>query len=251
MKSNLDGKVAVITGAGSGVGRAMARLFSENGSRVVVVDVVPERVKQVVDEIGTGKHIGIVRNLSEKTEVEGMVEEALRSCGKIDILCNNAGIMDAVKPVAETPDDLWERVMNINLNAPFWACRKVIPSMLERGSGVILNTSSVAGMSGGKAGAPYTVSKHGLIGLSRSIAASYGAGGIRCNAMVLGAVQTAIGLGGEPSALGLEAMKKAMGAMPKPADPVQIANLALYLVSDDSNYVNGSCIVIDGGWTVF
>jgi NAD(P)-dependent dehydrogenase (short-subunit alcohol dehydrogenase family) len=248
--SELQGKVAVITGAGSGVGRSMAKLFAERGATIVVVDVIGDRVKQVVEEIGANKHTGMVRNLSSRSEAEGMIDQSLRSYGRIDVLCNNAGIMDGVKPVVETSDELWEKVLNINLNAPFWASRRVIPSMLEKGHGVILNTSSVAGISGGKAGAAYTVSKHALIGLTRSIAASYGMKGLRSNAMVLGAVQTAIGLGGEPSALGLEMMKKATAGMPRLADPIEIAKLALYLVSDDSSYVNGSCVVIDGGWTV-
>ena len=246
------GRVAVITGAGSGVGRAMAKLFAADGFVVVAVDVVSDRVKQVVEEIGgRGKHVGMIRNLSVESEVEGMVDEALRSFGRVDVLCNNAGIMDAVKPVAETPNELWERVLNINLNAPFWASRRVIPGMLERGSGVILNTASVAGISGGKAGAAYTVSKHGLIGLTRSVAASYGTRGIRCNAMVLGAVQTAIGLGGgEPSSLGLEVLKKASASIPRLADPAEIAKLALFLASDASSYINGACVVIDAGWSI-
>jgi NAD(P)-dependent dehydrogenase (short-subunit alcohol dehydrogenase family) len=249
----LDGKVSLITGAGSGVGRAMASLFAEQGSIVAIVDVVASRVNEVVSEINrSGKRsIGIVRDLSSKSEVEALVDEVVKSQGRIDVLCNNAGIMDAVKPVTETDDALWDRVLNTNLGAAFRASRRVIPVMLEHGGGVILNTASVAGLYGGRAGAAYTVSKHGLIGLTRSIAASYGTKGIRCNAMVLGAVQTAIGLGGEPSPLGFEILKKTMATLPRMADPVEIAKLALFLASDDSSFVNGSCVTIDGGWTVY
>jgi NAD(P)-dependent dehydrogenase (short-subunit alcohol dehydrogenase family) len=159
--------------------------------------------------------------------------------------------MDAAKPVAETDDQLWDRVMNTNLGAAFKASRRTIPLMIEQGNGVILNTTSVAGLFGGRAGAAYTVSKHGLIGLTRNIAASYGSKGIRCNAMVLGAVNTAIGLGGEPSPLGLENLKKTMATMPRIGEPMEVAKLALFLVSDESSFVNGSCIPIDGGWTVY
>src|SRR5487761_877550 len=196
MSSNLklDGKVSLITGAGSGVGRAMANLFAKNGSKVIVVDVVPERVKQIVGEIGSNNAIGMVRDLSRKSEVEKMIDDALSYQDRIDILCNNAGVMDGVMPVAEVSDDLWERVLNINLNAPFWATRRVIPKMLEQRGGVIINTASIAGLSAGKSGTPYTVSKHGLIGLTKSTAVFYGDKGIRCNAMVLGGVETAIGL---------------------------------------------------------
>jgi NAD(P)-dependent dehydrogenase (short-subunit alcohol dehydrogenase family) len=231
----------------------MANLFAEQGSSVTVVDVVPSRVDEVVGEIsGSGRSgMGMVRDLSVASEPEAMIDEVVKKQGRIDILCNNAGIMDAAKPVAETSDDLWERVLNINLNAAFRASRRVIPVMIAHGSGVILNTASVAGLFGGRAGAAYTVSKHGLIGLTKSIAASYGSKGIRCNAMVLGAVKTAIGLGGEPSAVGLENLNKTMTTMPRMAEPMEIARLALFLVSDESSFVNGSCVTIDGGWTTY
>jgi NAD(P)-dependent dehydrogenase (short-subunit alcohol dehydrogenase family) len=249
----LDGKVAVITGAGSGVGRAMASLFSAQGSSVTAVDVVSSRVDDVVREISRPGRpaAGMVRDLSTRSEPESMIDEVVKKQGRIDILCNNAGIMDAVKPVAETSDELWDTVMNTNLAAPFRASRRAIPVMIEHGGGVILSTASVAGLFGGRAGAAYTVSKHGLIGLTRSIAASYGKVGIRSNAMVLGAVKTAIGLGGEPSPLGLENLNKTMATMPRMAEPMEIAKLALFLVSDESSFVNGSCVIIDGGWTVY
>lgn len=252
-KLKLDGKISLITGAGSGVGRAMANLFSKNGSRVIVVDVIAERVKQVTNEIGSSNSIGMVHDLSRKSEVEKMIDETLSSQGRIDILCNNAGIMDGVMPVAEVTDDLWERVMNINLNAPFWATRRVIPKMLQQGGGVIINTASIAGLSAGKSGTPYTVSKHGLIGLTKSTAVFYGNKGIRCNAMVLGGVETAIGLGSNtPNVAGLEIlMKKGAATMPRMGKPEEVANLALFLASEDSSFVNGSCIVIDAGWTAF
>jgi NAD(P)-dependent dehydrogenase (short-subunit alcohol dehydrogenase family) len=250
----LEGKIALITGAGSGVGRATANLFAKNGGSVVVVDLLPDRVSQVVAEIQAsgGKATGMAMDLSVKTEVDRMVDEALKSFGRVDILHNNAGIMDGVRPVADTTDDVWEKVIDVNLNAPFRASRRVIPSMLKQGGGVIINTASVAGLFGGIAGAAYTVSKHGLIGLTRNIAAFYGAKGIRCNAMVLGAVNTNIGVGsGQPSPLGMEQLNKVAALIPRMAEPTEIAELALFLASGKSSYVNGSCVVIDGGWTVF
>lgn len=250
----LEGKVAVITGAGSGVGRAMANLFAKNGSAVVVVDLLPDRVSQVVAEVKAsgGKASGLAMDLSVKTQVERMVDETLNSFGRVDILCNNAGIMDGVRPVADTTDDVWDKVMNINLNAPFWASRRVIPSMVKQGRGVIINTASVAGLLGGIAGAAYTVSKHGLIGLTQNVAALYGAKGIRCNAMALGGVNTNIGVGsGQPNPEGMQHLNKVAAMIPRVAEPQEIAELALFLASDRSSYVNGSCVVIDGGWTVF
>ena len=251
--ARLQGKTAVITGGGSGIGRAMAGLFVEHGSKVVVVDVVEDRVNQVVAEISrpSNKATGLVCDLSVASEPDRMIDHVVGSLGGVDILCNNAGIMDGVRPVAETSDELWGRVININLVAPFKASRRVVPVMLEQGGGVILNTASIAGVFGGRAGAAYTVSKHGLIGLTKNIAASYGDKGIRCNAMVVGAVETGIGLGGEPSPLGFEILRKSFSTMPRTADPVEIARLALFLVSQDSSFLNGSCVVVDGGWTAY
>ena len=123
--------------------------------------------------------------------------------------------------------------------------------MLKAGGGAIINTASVAGLFGGVAGAAYTVSKHGLIGLTKSIAAHYGPQGIRCNAMVLGGVNTNIGVGSKaPNVLGMAHLNKVAGLIPRMAEPAEIAELALFLASKNSSYVNGSCIVIDGGWTV-
>ena len=250
--STLEGKVSLITGAGSGVGRATANLLAKNGSKVGVVDVVADRVNQVVAEIKAsgGSATGLVADLSTRAAVEKMVDDAQKSFGRVDALFNNAGIMDGVKPVADTTDDVWDKVISINLSAPFYASRRVIPLMLKQGSGVIVNTASVAGILGGVAGAAYTVSKHGLIGLTRNIASFYGGKGIRCNAMLLGAVNTNIGVGQGPSSTGMEHLGKVSGLIPRVADPKEIAELALFLASGRSSYMNGSCVVIDGGWTV-
>ena len=253
MVGALDGKTAVITGAGSGVGRAMSNLFAQNGASVLVVDVVGERVDQVVEETrgkANAKVEGMTIDLSLKESADKMVDHAAKTFGRVDVLCNNAGIMDGVRPVADTPDDVWEKVMNVNVNAPFRASRRAIPFMLKNGGGAIVNTASVAGLFGGVAGAAYTTSKHALIGLTRSIAAHYGKSGIRCNAMVLGAVNTNIGVGGTPDPKGMEHLQKAMATLPRLGEPGEIAELALFLASSRSSMVNGACVVIDGGWTV-
>ncbi|MDG6985204.1 MAG: SDR family oxidoreductase [Nitrososphaerota archaeon] len=250
----LDGKVAVITGAGSGVGRAMSNLFAENGASVLVVDVVPDRVEQVVKEArarSQAKVEGMTLDLSLRESPDLMVDRAAKVFGRVDILCNNAGIMDGVRPVVDTPDGVWEKVMDINVNAPFRASRRAIPLMQTSGGGSIINTASVAGLFGGVAGAAYTTSKHALIGLTRSIAAHYRSAGIRCNAMVLGAVNTNIGVGATaPDPKGMEHLMKAMATLPRTGEPGEIAELALFLASDRSKLLNGSCIVIDGGWTL-
>ena len=251
---SLKGKVALVTGGGSGVGKAMANLFAKNGASVMVVDLIPERVQQVTSEISNAglEAKGSVADLSVRGEPERMIDHALDELGRVDILCNNAGIMDGVRPVAETTDEVWEKVLAVNLEAPFKASRQVIPSMLKQGGGVILNTASVAGLFGGIAGTAYTVSKHALIGLTKSTAAHYGSKGIRCNAMVLGGVNTNIGLGtSQPDKMGYEHLMKAASMIPRMADPMEVAELALFLSSQKASYMNGSCVVIDGGWTVF
>lgn len=236
------------------MGRAISQLFARNGCIVMVADVIPERVDQVVGEVrgAGGRASGRVVDLSRKDAADSIVDQTLEEFGRIDILCNNAGIMDGATPVADTTDELWERVMAVNIGAPFRVSRKAIPLMLRQGGGVIINTASVAGLFGGMAGAPYTVSKHALLGLTRSIAAHYGAKGIRCNAMVLGGVNTNIGVGaGQPNKQGLDHLMKAASMMPRTAEPAEVAELALFLASGKSSFVNGSSVVIDGGWTVF
>lgn len=250
----LEGKVAVITGAGSGVGRAMANLFARNGAKVVIVDVIPARIEEAVQEVkvATNDVQGLTVDLSLREGPDRMVDFAEKTYGRVDVLCNNAGIMDGARPAAETPDEVWEKVMDVNVNAPFRASRRVIPLMLKNGGGVIINTASVAGLFGGFAGAAYTTSKHALIGLTRSIAAHYGQMGIRCNAMVLGGVKTNIGVGSAtPNQKGMEHLMKGAALMPRIAEPMEIAELALFLASKNSSYVNGASVLIDGGWTVF
>jgi NAD(P)-dependent dehydrogenase (short-subunit alcohol dehydrogenase family) len=250
----LSNMAAIVTGAGSGVGKAMAKLFAKKGCSVLAVDVVPERLNGLAEDLkAEGAKVSVLAmDLTVHNEPERMVAHAMAEFGRLDILCNNAGIMDGAKPAAETTDDLWHRVMAVNLEAPFRASRSAIPIMLSQGGGTIINTASVAGLFGGMAGAAYTTSKHALIGLTRSIAAHYGARGIRCNAMVLGGVNTNIGIGGlEPDKEGLQHVMKSASMIPRVAEPSEIAELALFLASSKSSYINGSCIVIDGGWTVF
>jgi len=249
----LSEKVVVITGAGSGIGRAMATLFAQEGAKVVVADIVEERVAEVVEEIkqAGGAATGTIVNVAAENDVGGMIDKAVEVYGRLDILCNNAGVMDRMAPAHEVSDELWARVLGINLTGPFMAARKAIPIMREQGSGVILNTSSLSGLFGGRAGAAYTASKHGLIGLTKSIAFMYAAEGIRCNAICPGGVETAIGVGGQPSAFGYGRMQLGFGTNPRLGQPEEIARVALTLVSDESSFVNGAVVVIDGGWSAY
>ena len=248
-----ENQVALVTGAGSGIGRALVQQFVAEGAAVVAVDIVEEAVQKVVADLVAqgGKATACVANISSDADVERMIGTATSVYGRLDILCNNAGIMDLMTPAADVPLALWDRILAVNLTGPFLACRHAIPIMLEQGGGRIINTASEAGLRGGAAGTPYTVSKHGVIGLTKSIAFHYGDRGIRCNAVCPGGVETAIGIGaGVPNQAGLA---KVMGLMQgvgiKVAQPEQIASVIVFLASNDSSNVNGVILPADGGWS--
>ena len=249
----LENKVVVLTGAASGIGKAMARLFAEHGAKQVLADVDEERLEKIVAELteSGAKAVAAKTDVSEKAQVEAMLQTAVDQFGRIDVLCNNAGIIDNLAPLGETDDDLWDRVQRINVNGPFYAMRAVLPTFLEQGAGVIVNTASAASTYGGRGGASYTASKHALAGLTRSVAWYYGPKGVRCNAVAPGAIKTPMASGGMPNMGGLERMQPYFPTVPPRGEAMEIAQAALYLASDDSSYVNGAILAVDGGWTVF
>lgn len=249
----LENKVAVITGAGSGMGKSMALLFAAEGAKVIASDIKADRVDSVVREIESkgGTAISIAINVSKEEDVKKMIDKANNSFGSLDILVNNAGVMDDFTPVAEVSNELWNKVIGVNLNGPFYTCRLAIPYMLKQGNGVIVNVSSIGGLEGARAGAAYTASKHGLIGLTKNIGFMYSTKGIRCNAIAPGGVNTNIMEGATPNKFGYERISTGMASNIRMAEPSEIANLALFLASDKSSNINGAIIVADGGWTAF
>jgi NAD(P)-dependent dehydrogenase (short-subunit alcohol dehydrogenase family) len=243
---NLEGKVVIVTGAGSGIGLEMARRFAEVGASVVAADMSEEGLKRAEEVEG----VSIVRaNVSSAEDVEGMIGAAIERHGTLDVLVNNAGILDRFFPAAEMPDELWERVLRVNLTGPFLATKRAIPPMLEDGGGIIINIASIGGLRGGAAGAAYIASKHGLIGLTKNTAANYAADGVRCIAICPGGVDTGITPGGEPSQRGYATLNRILPAMMRLASPAEIANVALFCASDEASFLNGAVIVADGGWT--
>lgn len=250
----LEGKVAVVTGAGSGMGREIAVLFAKEGAKVVVSDINGQTANETVDLIraGGGTATVAVADVAKEEDVQRMIDAAVQTYGTLDILVNNAGIMDGMTPVHELTDELWERVIAVNTTGPMRAIRKALPIFMEKGKGVIINVASIGGLHGSRAGAAYTASKHALVGLTRNVAFQYAQLGIRCNAIAPGGVQTNIGMGtAKPSEFGLDKAMKGAGANPRLGDPKEIAAVALFLASDDASFVNGAVIVADAGWTAY
>lgn len=248
----LAGKTAVVTGAGSGMGKAIAELYAKEGSNVVVADLNEDAVNAVVESIKSagGQAVGSVTNVANEEAVKAMVKLATDTYGSLDILVNNAGILDNFTPAGELSTQLWDRMIAINLTGPFIAAREAINVMEQQEKGgVIINNASVGGLFGARGGAAYIASKHGLVGLTKNIAATYGVfGKVRCNAIAPGGVATNIQKTiTAPSELGLKALTAA-GEAPL-AQPEQIAEVALFLASDASSFVNGDVIKTDGGWT--
>lgn len=249
----LTKKTALVTGAGSGIGKAIAELFAEQGANVVLTDIHQSNIEAVAAEIAAkgGSAICVAADITLKADVQLVMKYVRDKYQSLDILVNNAGVMDNFTPVADVTDELWEKVIGTNLNGPFFACREAIPLFLEKGAGIIINIASVGGLFGGRAGAAYTASKHGLIGLTKNIGYQYAEKNIRCNAIAPGGVNTNIAYGMDPQPFGFERMSAGTGNAPSPTDPAAIAEAALFLASEKSGFINGTVLTVDGGWTAY
>lgn len=247
----LQDKVAVVTGAGSGMGLAIAQLFVGQGASVVAADWNAASVEAAAKTIG-GRIVPLSANVAVEADCIAMIERAVSALGRLDILVNNAGVMDLFQSVADVDNETWRRVLSINLDGPMFAMRKAVPLMLAQGGGSIINIASVAGLGGGAAGAAYTASKHALIGLTRSTAFQYARQGLRCNAIASGGVNTNIMQSVDQSRLDQSALGRLSAyhaTNPGMLEPIDIANMALFLASDEARHVNGAIIPVDLGWT--
>lgn len=248
--SGLAGSSVVITGAGSGIGRAAALGFAEVGARVVVADVngaAAEEVVALIKQAG-GTAVSAVGDLGDPRVVDEVVETAVNTFGGLDVLVNNAGIMDSMSAVADVSDSEWERVLRVNLTAPFLLTRAALPHMLAKGKGVIVNSASEAALRGSAAGAAYTVSKHGLVGLTRSIAVMYRDAGIRANAVAPGGTMTGIVLDVDPTGHGPRALARYMSNVGRAAEAAEQAAVIVFLASDAASNINGVVLPVDNGW---
>jgi NAD(P)-dependent dehydrogenase (short-subunit alcohol dehydrogenase family) len=252
----LTGKVAVITGSTSGIGKATAVLFAREGAKVVVVGRRPEAGQMTVDEIRGwgGEAIFVKADVSDIEQVKGLVNRTLAAYTKIDILFNNAGIHpeSAHKPLAECSVEDWDRIMGINAKGIFLTCKYVVPEMIKKGSGVIINTSSMLGVVAVRSRGIYSATKGAIIMLTKSMALDYASSHIRVNCICAGVVETEMSRPIVEAAQKNELSWKRMmenhpiGRLGKPED---IANAALFLASDESSWITGSCLMVDGGYT--
>lgn len=249
----LENKTAIITGAASGMGKAMAHLFAAEGANVIVADLKQNEIDEVVNLItqSGGKAHGVVCNVAIETDIKNMIDTAVSKYNTLDVLVNNAGVMDDFFPVDQVSNELWNKVMNINVNGPFYSCRLAVPIMLKQGSGSIINIASVGGLNGSRAGAAYSTSKHAVVGLTKNIGFMYAQKGIRCNAIAPGGVNTNIGKGMNPNEFGYSRAILGMGTMPRMGEADEIAKTALFLACNDSSFVNGTVLTADGGWTAY
>lgn len=243
------GKIAVVTGAANGIGRATVMRLAREGARVTGCDVNTEALEETRALLAADHlDVTLVRaDVSAETDVARVVAAAGE---RIDILANVAGIMDHFVPLGELDDDTWERVLGVNLTGVMRLSRAVLPVMERAGGGAIVTVASEASLGAGCAGVSYTTSKHGVIGLVRHIAYFYGPRHIRSNAVLPGAVATAIGASSTPRAQwAMDRAGLAMATMPpEAADPDQIATVISWLACDEASNVNGALVTADGGW---
>ncbi|PZU88120.1 MAG: short-chain dehydrogenase [Chelatococcus sp.] len=248
----LDGKTAIITGGGSGIGHEAAKLFAAEGAKVMVADRDEAAATRVAGEIAAagGSAVAHTVDVSKENEVAGMIERAVAELGRLDILVNNAGYGIAGTVVTTSEAD-WNALMAVNVNGVFFGCKHAIPVMAKQGGGAIVNTASAAANVGIHDRAAYVASKGAVAALTRAMAIDHVDAGIRINAVAPGTIESPYftkilsGPDGAELRRGLEE-RQAMGRLGK---PVEIAQAMLWLASDDASFCTGSVVVVDGGWT--
>ena len=259
---SLAERTAVVTGAGSGLGRAIAVALAARGARVAAVDIDAGSAEETARMVGAagGRTIALRADTSVAADIDRAVSEAVRALGPLEIMVNNAGILDGYFDVHEMTEAVWRRVIDIDLTGVFFGCKRAIQEMLPRGRGRIVNMASVAGLNGTGGGAAYIAAKHGVVGLTRQMAVVYSARGITVNAVCPGPIATGLRqhsqgiLGpGVPDMSGRgvavsDEQVRALVPAGKRGTVEDIASAVCYLASDEAGYVTGHAMVVDGGW---
>ena len=258
----LKDRTAVVTGAGSGLGRGIALALAAQGARVAAADIDETTAKETAAMIGkaSGRAIALRADTSRAEDVDGMVTAAVKELGPLEIIVNNAGILDGYFNVDEMSEAVWRRTIDIDLTGVFLGCKRAIAEMLPRGRGRVINMASVAGLNGTGGGAAYVASKHGVVGLTRQMAVTYSSRGITINAVCPGPILTGLRahsqqiLGpGVPDMSGRgvavdDAAVRAIAPAGRRGTVEEIASAVCYLASDEAGYITGHAMVVDGGW---
>jgi len=248
----LKGKIAIVTGAASGIGEAIALRFTCEGACVVVVDI-QDRGLQVVEKVrqqgGKGEFLRV--DLSDMAQVEGVIPSTIERFGGLDILVNNAGLYGWMnkKAIGDTPEEVWDKTLDVNLKSAYLLCKAAIPQLIRRGGGSIVNIASIGGIEAFPEFAAYTVSKAGLIALTKSLALDYGRQHIRANAVCPGAIDTPgndVFIEDRAKYLDIIASLTPLQA---PGVPADVASAVVFLASDEARYVTGITLIVDGGRT--
>jgi NAD(P)-dependent dehydrogenase (short-subunit alcohol dehydrogenase family) len=248
MTKLFENKVAMVTGAGSGIGAAMARRFAEEGATVVVADVNEAAVREVAGEIEkmAGVAIAVQQDVSDPASVEKSVNLTIEKFGRLDVAVNNAGITGDLKPLADYGLDAWNKVIAVNLSGVFYGMKYQIPALLRSGGGSIVNIASILGSVAARDSAGYNAAKHGVVGLTKTAALEYAKDGIRVNAIGPGYIDTPL-----LQNLDREVYDGLVGLHPigRLGKAEEVAELALFLASDKASFVTGSYHLVDGGYT--